>query len=101
MPHPSGSGPQYSFALAAPWALPKVWPPALSATVSSSSMAMRREVSRMSLAAARAAPPVVHGHAAEGLPDVPGGGERVGLAVGPLRVHVDQAHLDGAERFFQ
>ena len=37
---------------AAPWALPKVWPPAISATVSSSFIAMRVKVSRMSLAAA-------------------------------------------------
>src|SRR6478752_9961803 len=36
----------------APWVLPKVWPPAISATVSSSFIAMRRKVSRMSLAAA-------------------------------------------------
>ncbi len=41
---------------------------------------------------------VVHRHPAEGLPDVPGGGERIRVAVGPLRVHVDQAHLHGAER---
>ena len=37
---------------AAPWVLPKVWPPAISATVSSSFIAMRAKVSRMSLAAA-------------------------------------------------
>ena len=61
---------------AAPWHLPKVWPPTMSATVSSSFIAMRRE----------------------GLADVPGGGERIRVAVGPLRVHVDQAHLHGAER---
>ena len=36
----------------APWVLPKVWPPAMSATVSSSFIAMRPKVSRMSLAAA-------------------------------------------------
>src|SRR5256885_722754 len=36
----------------APWVLPKVWPPAISATVSSSFIAMRKNVSRMSLAAA-------------------------------------------------
>ena len=41
---------------------------------------------------------VVHRHPAEGLADVPGGGQRVRVAVGPLRVHVDQAHLHGAER---
>ena len=52
-----------------------VWPPTMSATVSSSFIAMR----------------------AEGLSNVPGGGQRIRVAVGPLRVHVDQAHLHGAE----
>ena len=47
----SGSGPN-SFALPAPWVLPKVWPPAMRATVSSSFMDMRAKTSRMSLAAA-------------------------------------------------
>ena len=41
---------------------------------------------------------VVHRHPLEGLADVARGGERVRVAVGPLRVHVDQAHLHGAER---
>ena len=41
---------------------------------------------------------VVHRHTAEGLPDVPGGSERIGVAVGPLRIDVDQAHLHRAER---
>ena len=72
---PSGSGPTRSGS-PAPWVLPKVWPPAMSATVSSSFIAIRAKVSRMSRA------------------DL----ERVGLAVGALRVDVDQAHLDGAER---
>ena len=49
---PSGSGPTYWSPSAAPWVLPKVWPPAISATVSVSSMAMRLNVSRMSRAAA-------------------------------------------------
>ena len=48
----------------------------MSATVSSSSIAMRAKVSRMSLR----------------------GGQRIRVAVRPLRVHVDQAHLHGAER---
>src|SRR5207247_2166506 len=48
---PSGSGPTYS-APTAPWHLPTVWPPTMSATVSSSFIAIRRKVSRMSLAAA-------------------------------------------------
>ncbi len=44
---PSGSGPT-SFGSPAPCALPNVWPPATSATVSSSSIAMRAKVSRTS-----------------------------------------------------
>ena len=47
----SGSAPTCD-AGPAPWVLPKVWPPAISATVSSSFIAMRAKVSRMSLAAA-------------------------------------------------
>ena len=41
---------------------------------------------------------VVHGHAAEGLANVPRGGERVGRAVRALRIHVDEAHLNGCQR---
>src|SRR5215475_7225783 len=48
---PSGAGP-ISDGSPAPWVLPNVWPPAISATVSSSFIAMRKNVSRMSLAAA-------------------------------------------------
>ena len=48
---PSGSAPTWS-ADAAPWHLPKVWPPTIRATVSSSSIAMRANVSRMSRAEA-------------------------------------------------
>src|SRR5271167_3510951 len=51
MEAPSGSGP-ISDGSPAPWVLPKVWPPAMSATVSSSFIAMRKKVSRISLAAA-------------------------------------------------
>ncbi|MNE31611.1 hypothetical protein D3C80_1251880 [compost metagenome] len=47
----SGSSPTCD-AGPAPWVLPKVWPPAISATVSSSFIAMRAKVSRMSRAAA-------------------------------------------------
>ena len=50
-PSAAGSGPTHLPGSAAPWALPKVWPPAISAAVSSSFMAMRPKVSRMSLAA--------------------------------------------------
>jgi hypothetical protein len=49
---PSGSGPTYSSASAAPWVLPNVWPPAMRAKVSSSFIAIRPKVSRMSRAAA-------------------------------------------------
>ncbi len=51
MPAPSGSAPS-SAASPAPWHLPKVCPPAMRATVSSSFIAMRANVSRMSWAAA-------------------------------------------------
>jgi hypothetical protein len=44
---------------------------------------------------------VVHGHAAEGLADVLGRRERIGVAVRALRVHVDEAHLHGGERVLQ
>ena len=40
---------------------------------------------------------VVHRHAAEGLANVPRGGDRIRVAVRPFRVHVDEAHLHGAE----
>ena len=41
---------------------------------------------------------VVHRHPLERLADVAGGGQRIGVAVGTLRVDVDQPHLDRAER---
>ena len=41
---------------------------------------------------------VVHRHTAERLSDVPGGSQRIRVAVGSLRIHVDEAHLHGAER---
>ena len=47
-PAAAGSGPTQSAGLAAPWALPNVCPPAMRATVSSSFIAMRAKVSRMS-----------------------------------------------------
>ena len=40
---------------------------------------------------------VVHRHPSERLPDVPGGSERVRFTVQTLRIHVDEAHLDGGE----
>ena len=44
---------------------------------------------------------VVHGHAREGLADVTSRGERVGFAIGALGIHVDQAHLNCAQRLLQ
>src|SRR5205823_11267115 len=41
---------------------------------------------------------VVHRHSTEGLADVVGGSQRIRIAAGTLRVHVDQTHLHGAER---
>src|SRR5580658_6305815 len=40
---------------------------------------------------------VVHGHAREGFTDIAGRSERIRLAVRSLRIHVDQAHLNGGE----
>src|SRR5690242_20492793 len=41
---------------------------------------------------------VVHCHAEEGLADIFGRRDWIGLAVRPFRIDVDEAHLDGAER---
>src|SRR5207244_1258009 len=41
---------------------------------------------------------VVHGHATERLANVPRRGHRVRVGARPFRIHVDQAHLHGAER---
>ena len=41
---------------------------------------------------------VVHRHAGEGLADEGGGGERVAVGARTFRIHIDQAHLGGAER---
>ena len=44
---------------------------------------------------------VVHRHAAEGFADVVGRFQRIRLAVGAFRVHVDQTHLHRRQRVFQ
>ena len=44
---------------------------------------------------------VVHRHAAEGVADVVGRGERIGIAVRAFGVDVDQAHLHRGERILQ
>ncbi len=64
---------------AAPWVLPNVCPPAISATVSSSFIPIRRNVSRMSRAEVT----------------------RVRDGVRALRVDVDEAHLVGGQRVVQ
>ena len=78
MSAPSGSTPTFE-ASPAPCALPKVWPPAVSATVSSSFMRHARE--RLAHVARRA--------------------QRVGLAARTFGIDVDQAHLDRRERVFE
>src|SRR6476620_7167581 len=75
MTPPSGAGP-ISDGSPAPWVLPKVWPPAISATVSSSFIAMRKNVSRTSLGAAIG----------------------VRFAIRAFWIDVDEAHLHRAER---
>src|SRR5262249_8354248 len=44
---------------------------------------------------------VIHGHAAERLPDVPCRGDRIGRSVGPFRINVNQTHLHSAERIVE
>ena len=44
---------------------------------------------------------VVHRHVSERLADVLGGRDRVGVAVRPFRIDVDQAHLSGPDRLFE
>ena len=44
---------------------------------------------------------VVHRHAGESLANVAGRGHRVRVAVGPLRVDIDQAHLHRTQRFLE
>ena len=44
---------------------------------------------------------VVHCHATERLSNVSGCSERIRVTVRPLRIHVDQTHLNGTERILQ
>ena len=44
---------------------------------------------------------VVHGHAREGLADIPRRGNRIGGPIRAFRVDVDQPHLDRSERIFE
>ena len=43
----------------------------------------------------------IHRHALECLADVPCRGERIRVAVRALRIHINEAHLHGGQRFFQ
>ena len=44
---------------------------------------------------------VVHRHAIERLTNIAGRGDRIGLAVRSFRIHVNQAHLNGAEMILE
>ena len=44
---------------------------------------------------------IVHRHAAEGLADIVGRRDRIGIAVGTFGVDIDQAHLHGGQRILQ
>src|SRR5208283_2386665 len=44
---------------------------------------------------------VVHCHAAERLPDVPCRSDWIRLSIGPFRIHVNQAHLNSAQRILE
>src|SRR5271168_3180345 len=44
---------------------------------------------------------VIHGHAGKSLADIARRGKRIRLAIWPFRIHVDEAHLHGTERFLQ
>ena len=44
---------------------------------------------------------VIHRHAGERFPNVPGGSDGIRLAVRPFRIHIDQTHLNGTERVLQ
>src|SRR6202043_3100941 len=44
---------------------------------------------------------VVHRHAGERFADIPRRGNGIGLSIRPFRIHVDQAHLHGAERILE
>ena len=44
---------------------------------------------------------VAHGHASKGLANILSAEQRIWVAVGPLRVHVNQTHLDSSKRVFQ
>ncbi len=44
---------------------------------------------------------VIHRHAGERLPDIPCRGDWIRLSIGPFRIHVNQAHLNSAERILE
>ena len=44
---------------------------------------------------------IIHRHSGERFADIPRRGDRIGITVRPLRIHVNQAHLNRAERLFE
>src|SRR6516225_5802354 len=44
---------------------------------------------------------IVHGHASKGFANVSRRRERIGLAIGPFRIDVDETHLHGAQRMLK
>ncbi len=44
---------------------------------------------------------VIHRHAGEGLADIPCRSDWIRLSIGPFRIHVNQAHLNGGERILE
>ena len=44
---------------------------------------------------------IIHRHASERLSNVLGRSERIWITIRPLRIHVDQAHLNGSKRILQ
>ena len=44
---------------------------------------------------------VIHGHARKGLANIPRRSDRIRVAVGPLRIDVDQTHLNGGQGTFE
>src|ERR1700678_400734 len=44
---------------------------------------------------------IIHRHARKGLPNVACRGDRIGLAIGPFRIYVNQSHLHRAQRIVE
>src|SRR4029077_14401928 len=44
---------------------------------------------------------VIHRHASEGFADIPRRGDWIGISIRPLRIDVDQTHLNSAQRIVE